>query len=106
MKKVILFLVVISTFAIAADKVIYVYKLPKAHHPNDIMYDEGKKGLKPKNTPVYGDSLGAKTINDLLQNNKVVCSSCHIANPNPDKEIKQLRASNVRSAMCLWCHDY
>ena len=71
-------------------------------HPISIQYIEGRASLKPKNTPLT-NWLGASTINDVLRNGKVQCSSCHDPHDNTNQLYK--RASNAGSALCLSCHN-
>ena len=71
-------------------------------HPVSITYVEGAASLKPKNTPITGWN-GATTINDLLKNGKVQCTSCH--DPHYPKYDRFLRHHNGSSELCKTCHD-
>ena len=71
-------------------------------HPVSIPYVEGAASLKPKTTQITGWQ-GATTINDLLKNGKVQCTSCH--DPHYPKWGTFLRHSNAGSELCKTCHD-
>jgi len=71
-------------------------------HPVSIPYIEGAASLKPKTTAIT-DWQGATTINDLLRNGKVQCTSCH--DPHYPRWGTYLRHRNTGSELCKTCHD-
>lgn len=57
-----------------------------------------------------GTSAGLGTINDILRNGNVECSSCHdphngYASLQDGPEVNFLRRTNAGSQLCLGCHD-
>lgn len=72
-----------------------------ANHPVFIGYNE-TKNLHPRSNFLQGIWTDAKTVGDLLREEKVVCISCHI--PHHNDESGYLRTSNRGSALCFGCH--
>jgi hypothetical protein len=89
---------------------IKLYKTPKAHHPTSIYYDETKIRLRDKNETLLGEWVRAKVVGDLLEDGKVVCTSCHVSNfnepisANGARELRVVAANG--SAICVGCHGY
>ncbi len=71
-------------------------------HPVAIIYNEAKRSLRDKNTPVV-DWQNATTINDLLVNGELQCVTCH--NPHSNANRRFLRHNNSKSNLCSSCHD-
>jgi len=71
-------------------------------HPVSIPYVEGAGSLKPKDTPITGWN-NASTINDLLRDGKVQCTSCH--DPHDPTYDRFLRHRNTGSELCKTCHE-
>ena len=79
---------------------------PKQHHPVNILYVEGKAGLKSVNTTLKGIwKGGARTIADILVDGRVECSTCHLSPHVIDPDTMTLRNSNARSVLCTSCHN-
>lgn len=72
------------------------------NHPTSIDYRSGIAGLKETGTALYGWT-GAKSVSDLLRNNKIECGSCH--DPHEARNATFLRVANRGSAVCLGCHN-
>ncbi len=72
-------------------------------HPVSIDYIPGKAGLKSKSEMLLGQWKGATTVEDLLINGKVECTSCHDPHFNDSKGIF-LRNENHNSQLCFSCH--
>jgi predicted CXXCH cytochrome family protein len=70
-------------------------------HPVSITYTAGRASLVATTTALTGWE-GATTINGLLRNGKVECSSCH--EPHTSANALFLRKANSGSALCLGCH--
>lgn len=71
------------------------------NHPVSVTYNIGVAGLKTPGTPLIGWA-GAKTIDNLLKNNKVECGSCH--DPHEATNGTFLRISNAAGSLCIGCH--
>ncbi len=79
---------------------------PKQHHPVNIVYVEGKAGLKAVNSVLKGVWKGnVTTIADILVNGRVECSTCHLEPHVIDPDTQTLRHSNAKSILCTSCHD-
>ncbi len=73
-------------------------------HPIGISYIENKASLKPKGSLLIGKWMGATIISDLLINGKVECTSCHkVDGGNTIPQL--LRKLNIKSELCLSCHN-
>lgn len=70
-------------------------------HPVAIIYNEQKRSLRDKNTPIIGWQ-NATIINDLLVNGELKCVTCH--NPHSNDNGRFLRHSNKLSKLCSSCH--
>lgn len=75
-----------------------------ANHPVFIPYSKAVEGeLHPRHSPLKGEWVKAKEVNDLLRDDKVVCISCHV--PHHSSDSGYLRTSQKNSALCLGCHN-
>lgn len=75
-----------------------------ANHPVFIPYSKAVEGeLHPRHSPLKGEWVKAKEVNDLLRDDKVVCVSCHV--PHHSSDSGYLRTSQKNSALCLGCHN-
>lgn len=72
------------------------------NHPVFMKY-EYKKDLNSPSSSLNGKWKDAKTVNDLLRDEKVVCISCHI--PHHKKNEAFIRTSTKGSGLCLGCHN-
>lgn len=68
-------------------------------HPLFVVYNTKKASLKPPHTSLKGTWYKALTINELLVNERVVCTSCH--NPHTGK----LRVLEETGYLCHGCHN-
>lgn len=73
------------------------------NHPVFMPYDGSRKELHPPHSVLKGEWEGAKRVNDLLRDEKVVCMSCHV--PHHSSESGYLRTSQKNSALCIGCHN-
>jgi hypothetical protein len=73
-------------------------------HPISITYDGTKNGLNTSS----GVTLGTNDLDDVLQNGKVECSTCHDVHNNTESLESTgtylLRGTNAASALCTSCH--
>ncbi len=86
------------------DKVFFI----DTTHPVAITYNtelarEDRTLFDPATTP---SGLGGTISQDLLKDNKVECTSCHIVHfDNSNNRNFTLITSNTRSNLCLICHN-
>ncbi len=78
----------------------------KRHHPVNVVYLEGKAGLKPLHSTLKGVWKGnVTTIADILVNGRVECSTCHLDPHVIDPDTQTLRNANAKSVLCMSCHN-
>jgi predicted CXXCH cytochrome family protein len=71
-------------------------------HPISITYEPSQD---PELNPVTAP-FGGTTIDDILENGKVQCSSCHdVHNTDVAPNTPLLRITNIGSQLCLACHN-
>jgi predicted CXXCH cytochrome family protein len=91
--------------SIATNTIVVDIETESEHnHPVFIEYNDNTYGLKPSNTLIYG-WYNATTINDLLTDGQVKCTTCH--NPHDNTWGTFLRKNNgYKSALCNSCHTF
>jgi predicted CXXCH cytochrome family protein len=77
------------------------------HHPIGFNYDDvaavDDEIRDPSNT-LLGDNPYGLTINDLLWNRSIECSSCHDVHNTKNTGLKFLWVADTGSNLCLSCH--
>ncbi len=84
-------------------------------HPVSVPYTPGVASLRALATDLSTTNatstawVGATTVDDLLRNGNVECSSCHdphngYATQGTDPQVNYLRMTNNGSKLCIGCH--
>ena len=79
------------------------------HHPVSVEYDSNRAYLRetykePGGSGTWYLDRGSKSINSLLKNGKIVCSSCH--NPHLVRsKFLRIKEGDTISSLCFGCHD-
>lgn len=77
------------------------------HHPIGFNYDDvaaADDEIKSPTTALMGTNPFGLTIEDLLWNRSIECSSCHDVHNTKNTGLKFLRVEDTNSNLCFSCH--
>ncbi len=98
-----------STGAKATDRILIGGGIAdlRNHHPIGVDYYEAvsrNNQIRPPSSPLRGVNKYGLTIEDLLSNGRVECTTCHDVHNTRNESLKFTWVKDLRSDFCLTCH--